>query len=310
MRHLDTLFRLHQSEVSEIFRFAADLKSKWDQGARPRVLEGRVLTLLFEKPSLRTRVSFESAVTHLGGHCIYLTCADAGLNGREARSDVARVLGGYSDWIALRTFSQRLVDDFVKYADCSVINALSDVSHPCQALADLFTIQEHFGELKGKTVVFVGDGNNVARSLAVACAMTGVNFIIASPLGYELSQEFLKKLAAFVPGSHVTLTADPIAAVSRADIVYTDVWTSMGQEAEHEKRKAAFAPYQVNGRLMAHAPRHARFMHCLPARRGMEVTDDVMDGTASLAFPQADNRMHLAKGLLVWLLGSDPVALQ
>ncbi len=307
MRHVDSLLRLSAQEVEEIFRISADLKTKWNQGARPRLLDGRVMTLLFEKPSLRTRISFESAIAHLGGSSIFLTCAEAGLNGREALPDVARVLGGYSDWIVMRTFSHRLVADFVKHGQCPIINGLSDQGHPCQALADLFTIREVYGNLKGRTLTFVGDGNNVARSLAAGAALLGMPFIISSPLGYELSQEFMAQLRTRVPTADMTMTPDPQAAVARADIVYTDVWASMGQEAEQEKRKTVFAPYQVNARLMSAAPKSARFMHCLPARRGMEVTDEVLDGPNSIVFDQAENRMHVAKGILIWSLGSDPV---
>ena len=307
MRHLDSLLRLHTDDVETIFRICMDLKTKWSQGARPRMLDGRVLTQLYEKPSLRTRISFEAAVAHLGGSSLFLSSADAGLNGRESIADVARVLGSYSDWIVIRTFSHKLVEAFVKYADCSVINGLSDAGHPCQALTDLYTAQELFGELQGRTFTFVGDGNNVARSLAVATSLLGMSFILCAPLGYEFSPDFLGRIKKHAPNANITITADPFAAVARADVVYTDVWTSMGQEAEQEKRKQVFAPYQVNGKLMKAAPKSARFMHCLPARRGMEVTDEVLDGDQSVVFPQAENRMHIAKAIMVWLLGSDPV---
>lgn len=307
MRHLDTLFHLSPQEVLEIFRISKDLKTKWNQGARPQLLEGRVVTQLFEKPSLRTRISFESAVAHLGGTSIFLTCAEAGLNGRESVADVARVLGSFSDWIVLRTFSHKLIEDFVRHGECPIVNGLSDEGHPCQALADLFTMQEVFGRLEGGTLVFVGDGNNVARSLAVATSLLGVHFVLASPTGYELTPQFVARVKARSPQASITQLTDPAAAVASADVVYTDVWASMGQEAEQEKRKLVFAPYQVNARLIAAAPKTARFMHCLPARRGMEVTDDVLDGPSSIAFQQAENRMHVAKGILIWLLGSDPV---
>ena len=307
MRHLDSLFRLQAAEIEEIFRLSGDLKSRWNQGSRPRLLDGRVLLMLFEKPSLRTRISFETAVAHLGGSSLFLSCAEAGLNGRESLSDVARVLGGYSDWIVLRVFSHRLVDDFVRYAECPIINGLADQGHPCQALTDLFTMQELLGELRGRSLVFVGDGNNVARSLAVACALLGVEFTLSAPPGYELSPNFLQRLQEKVPGARLSLNPDPHQAVKRADIVYTDVWASMGQEAEQEKRKQVFAPYQINSKLMAAAPKSARFLHCLPAKRGMEVTDEVLDGPNSAVFPQAENRMHVAKGILLWMLGSDPV---
>jgi ornithine carbamoyltransferase len=302
-RHLDSLFRLSSDDCREILRLAGELKAKYKQGIRPRLLDGRVMTMVFEKPSLRTRVSFEAAVAHLGGSSLFLSCADAGLNGREALPDVARVLGGYSDWIVTRTFSHRLVDAFVADAGCPVINGLSDDAHPCQALSDLFTLTELFGNPAGKTVAFVGDGNNVARSLAVAAALTGVHFVIAAPAGYQLPDPYLAQLKQHVPGANITQTADPHAAVAAADVVYTDVWASMGQESEQDKRKQIFAPYQVNAKLIAAAPKSARFMHCLPAKRNLEVTDEVLDGPQSIAIQQAENRMHTAKALLLWTLG-------
>lgn len=307
MKHFDTLNHLSPQDLRDLLRLASDVKYRVQQGDRPRLLGGRVMTLVFEKPSLRTRVSFEVAVAQLGGSSLFLTCAEAGLNGRESVADVARVLGAYSDWIVMRTFSHRLVDEFVRYAGCPVINGLSDQGHPCQALSDLLTIQEVFGSLAGKTLVFVGDGNNVARSLARATALAGMKFVMAAPLGYELSADFLADLKKSVPAADVLLTSDPRAAVARADVVYTDVWASMGQEAEQDKRKVIFAPFQVNAALMAAAPKSARFMHCLPARRNMEVTDDVLDGPQSIAIPQAENRLHGARAILLWLLGINSV---
>lgn len=306
MKHLDSVTRLSADDMREIFRISSVLKQKLQQGHRPALLAGRVMTLLFEKPSLRTRISFEAAMAHLGGSSLFMTCAEAGLNGRESLSDVARVLGGYSDCIVTRTFSHRLVDDLVRYAETPIINGLSDLGHPCQALTDLFTIQEELGTLAGKRLVYVGDGNNVARSLTVAAALVKMPIVLSSPLGYELNTEFVNKVQEQIPGADITLTYDPQSAVAKADIVYTDVWVSMGQEAEQEKRKQIFAPYQINGKLMALAPKSARFMHCLPAKRGLEVTDDVIDGINSIVFQQAENRMHVAKGILVWLLGISP----
>ncbi|MSR56762.1 MAG: ornithine carbamoyltransferase [Planctomycetaceae bacterium] len=303
MRHFDSLFRLSAQDCLDILRLTANVKAQWKQGQRPRLLDGRMLTLVFEKPSLRTRVSFEAAITHLGGSSLFLTCAEAGLNGREAVADVARVLGSYSDWIVTRTFSHGLVDDFVRHAGCHVINGLSDETHPCQALSDLFTVEETLGSLSGKTLAYIGDGNNVARSLAIASALLGVNFVIAAPKGYELKPDYVASVKKHVPAAGLTQTDDPAAAVAHADIVYTDVWASMGQEAEQEKRKPIFTPYQVNAALMKRAPATARFMHCLPARRNMEVTDDVLDGPQSIAIPQAENRMHVAKGIMLWLAG-------
>jgi ornithine carbamoyltransferase len=301
MRHLDTLFRISADDCREILRISAVVKNAWKRGQRSRVLEGRVMTLVFEKPSLRTRVSFEAAAAHLGAQSLFLNAAEAGLNGREALADVARVLGSYSDWIVLRTFAQKLVDDFMQYAGCPVVNGLSDEAHPCQALSDLFTIEETLGSIAGKRVVFVGDGNNVARSLAVGTALLGASFTLAAPQGYQLAADFVARIQKLVPGSQVTQSTDPQAAVAQADIVYTDVWTSMGQEAEKEKRRQVFAPYQVNPQLMAAAPKMAKFMHCLPAHRNLEVTDSVLDGTQSIALLQAENRMHVAKGILLWL---------
>lgn len=307
MRHIESMFRLSVDDCRAILRISKLAKARWAVGDRPALLPGRMMTLVFEKPSLRTRVSFESAVAHLGGRSVFLTAAEAGLNGRESVADVARVLGSYSDWIVLRTFSQQLVEDFARYAGCAVINGLSDSSHPCQALSDVFTMTEVFGSLEGRSIAYIGDGNNVARSLAVACGLLGLGFTIASPLGYELSEEFVTRLRQAFPQGRFQFTSDPRSAVSHADVVYTDVWASMGQEAEQELRKRAFAPYQVNAELMKRAPAHAKFMHCLPAKRGLEVTDEVLDGPQSIAIPQAENRMHVAKGILLWQQGIEDV---
>jgi len=213
------------------------------------------------------------------------------------------VLSGYSDIVVLRTYSQSLIEEFAANACCPVINALSDDRHPCQALTDLLTIQEELGGLEGRRLVFVGDGNNVAASLAVASALTGLHMTISTPAGYELDAGCLAELTDRVPGAEVTIEPDPRAAVAEADIVYTDVWASMGQESESAEREQVFAAYQVNANLMEAAPADCRFMHDLPARRGLEVTDEVIDGPQSIVFRQADNRLHLAKALLVWLLG-------
>ncbi|MCY2962893.1 MAG: ornithine carbamoyltransferase [Planctomycetota bacterium] len=306
MRHIESMFRLSTEDCREILSLSKSTKARWALGERPPLLQGRMMTLVFEKPSLRTRVSFEAAVAQLGGGSVFLTCAEAGLNGRESVADVARVLGSYSDWIVTRTFSQKLVEDFAQYAGCSVINGLSDSAHPCQALSDMFTMIEVFGSLEGRSIAYVGDGNNVARSLAVAAGLLGVGFTIASPLGYELSDDFVARLRKTFPKGNFKFTSDPRAAVARADVVYTDVWASMGQESEQDLRKRAFAPYQINGELMSAAPAHAKFMHCLPAKRDLEVTDEVLDGPQSIAILQAANRMHVAKGILLWLLEFDP----
>lgn len=304
-KHLTTLFDITPADVEEIFAISADLKARMAAGDRPPLLRGRVVTLVFEKPSLRTRNSFEAAAIQLGGGSVFLSAHDAGLNGRESLPDVARVLSSYSDLIVMRTFSQSLIENFAQLSRCPVINGLSDDLHPCQALTDLFTIRETFGRLSGLRIAYIGDGNNVATSLAMAAAYARMSITVCSPPGYQLTESFLAGLRDRVPKADVSLTTDPAAAVKEADVVYTDVWASMGQESQAEARQKVFAPYQVNAQLLARAPRTARFMHDLPAKRGLEVTDDVMDGPQSIVFQQAENRMHLAKGLMVWILGVD-----
>ena len=302
MKHLTSLLDLTSEELTAILDKAAELKAKFRNGDRPQLYPGRVLAQLFEKPSLRTRNSFEAAMIHLGGSGIFLTTAEAGLNGRESLPDVAKVLSSFSDIITMRTFSQKLIEDVARYSSCPVINGLSDERHPCQAMTDLLTIRETFGHLKDLHLVFVGDGNNVSMSLAIASAMAGMRLTLAAPKGFEFEASFLELMAEKFPAHRVTQTNDPKFAVKSADLVYTDVWASMGQEDDAERRQKAFASFQVNEALMAAAPKSAKFMHDLPAKRGLEVTDDVMDGNQSIVFQQAENRMHLAKGLFVWLL--------
>ena len=301
-RHLTSLFDLSSDDIQAVLQRSAELKTLHRAGRCPTLLPGRVLAQLFEKPSLRTRNSFEAAMVNLGGGGIFLTTAEAGLNGRESLPDVARVLSSYSDVITMRTFSQKLIDEFAAHSRCPVINALSDDRHPCQALTDLLTIQEVAGDLSGTHLVFVGDGNNVAQSLAVAAGMTGLRFTLAVPPGYEMPDAFMTDLKKRFPGADVQQTSNPFEAVKTADFVYTDVWASMGQEGDSQRRIKDFTKYQVNLALMKEAPRSAHFMHDLPAKRGLEVTDDVMDGPQSIVFQQAENRMHLARGLFAWLL--------
>lgn len=303
MKHLISLFDLTSEEVREILDLAAQLKAQALTGHREQHCTGRFLTLVFEKPSLRTRVSFESGFAHLGGQSLFLNGKSAGLEGRETTEDIARVLGGYSDLIVLRTFSQQLIETFAAHAGCCIINGLSDEYHPCQALTDIMTLEEHCAGLEDRHIVYVGDGNNVARSLAVVCGHVGASLTIAAPQGYWLSDEFLCRVQSRFPHLTLTQTADPREAVANgADLVYTDVWASMGQEDEKDKRARDFADYQVNKALMDAAGEDALFMHCLPARRGLEVTAEVMDDPRSVVFEQAENRMHLAKGLMLWLL--------
>jgi ornithine carbamoyltransferase len=269
------------------------------------ILSEKVLALLFEKPSMRHRVSFDVAMRQLGGHCIYLSQAEVGIGQRESVADVARVLSGYTDCIAIRTYSQATLEMFAGHSRVPVINALTDREHPCQALADLMTIQEKKDELEGLNLAFIGDGNNVANSLLLGAVLTGMNFRFASPAGYTINNEILNVAREYAQesGAEIFLTQDPRQAVTGADIVYTDVWTSMGQEAEAGERWRAFSGYQVNGELVALARADAIFMHDLPAHRGEEVTDDVIDGEASVVFEQSENKMYLLKALLVEIMG-------
>ena len=274
-------------------------------------LSGKTLVLLFEKPSLRTRVSFEVAIRQLGGQAINLSPDEVGLGKRESVADVARVLNRYVDAIVSRTFSHNTLEVLAGYADVPVINALSDQEHPCQVLADLFTIYEKKGELKGLTLAYIGDGNNVAQSLLLAATLAGLNFRIASPKGYQLEKKTLSMAQGYAvdSGSNIVLTEKPTEAAINADIIYTDVWTSMGQEAKSEKRLKAFADYQVNSKLLALTREDAILMHPLPAHRGEEVTEGILDSPASVVFDQAENRMHLTKALLVSILGGLEVPL-
>ncbi len=293
---------LSSEDIRLLISNAVDMKAEgWAS-----LLGGKVLALVFEKPSLRTRLSFEIAMRQLGGHAIYLSPDEVGLGKRESVPDVARVLGRYADAIAARTFSHKTLEVMASYASVPVINALSDLEHPCQALADLLTIYEKKDELEGLTLAYVGDGNNVAHSLLLAASLTGVNFRIASPNGYKV-QEGILRLAqdyAFESGAEIFCTEEPRLAVSGADVVYTDVWTSMGQEAEADRRHQIFAGYQVNHELFSLAKGDAILMHPLPAHRGEEVTEDILDGLQSVVFDQAENRMHLQKALLAGILGS------
>ncbi|MCC9606750.1 ornithine carbamoyltransferase [Blastopirellula sp. JC732] len=300
MRNLLSLFDLSTEEIEAIFSIAADLKAKLAKGVREPLLQGRVMGLLFEKQSLRTRVSFETGMAQLGGSSLFLG-EDVGWGKRETPQDFGRVISQYLDFIVCRAKSHERVTELAEHCTCSIINGLTDLFHPCQALADLMTVQEEFGSLKGMKIAYVGDGNNVSRSLALACAKMGAEFAIASPEGYELDQPFLIRVDQACPDSFVKMTHDPFEAVDGAVAVYTDVWASMGQEAEQAQREVAFADYQVNKKLMDAAAKDAIFLHCLPAKRGQEVTDEVMDAKTSRIVEQAGNRMHAQKGVLVWL---------
>ncbi len=300
-RHFIDLLDWDGDQLAKLLQDALRMKKARRRGKDMSIKPRRVLGLIFGKPSLRTRVSFQTAMVHLGGASVFLSNNEVGLGQRESLPDVARTVSQFVDAVVLRTFQHETVVKFAQHATCSVINGLSDYYHPCQALGDLLTLRETLGELTDRTVVFVGDGNNVARSLAIGCGKLGVRFILSAPKGYGFDDFFLRTFCEFVPDGDLTEETDPIKAVKQADVIYTDVWASMGQESETKQRQRDFAPYQVNAALMKKAPAHAKFMHCLPAHRGEEVTDDVIDSAASVVFPQAGNRMHAQKALLKWV---------
>ena len=303
MRSILTLCDLTGGEIERIFAITEDLKSKYEKGLRESLLPGRVVALLFEKPSLRTRVSFEAAIAHLGGSSMMLG-KEAGFGSRESTADFGRVLSQYVDAIVVRAFHHEMVAELADHCTCAVINGLTDLAHPCQALADLFTLRELIGDVRGKILAYVGDANNVARSLALGCGKVGMRMAIATPKGYGFDDAFVELLGRETPELQLTQSSDPTEVVAGAVAVYTDVWTSMGQEKEKQARKRAFADFQVNAKLMASAPADAYFMHCLPAHRGEEVAAEVIDGPNSVVVQQAGNRLHAQKGVLAWLLGA------
>jgi len=277
------------------------IKSKKD--AWPQVLAGKNIALLFEKPSLRTRMSFELAVHHLGGYAIYMSPDEIGLGKRESVPDVAHVLSRYVQGVVARTFLHHTLETMAEYASIPVINALSDYEHPCQAMADLVTIYERKGKFKGLNLAFIGDGNNVANSLLIGCAMVGINFLIATPQEYSMKDNVLRIANKYAEqtDSHIMLLEEPAMAAKDADVIYTDVWTSMGQEEEYEQRRIAFAEYQVNEKLLSYAKKDAIVMHPLPAHHGEEVAVGIVDKYRSVIFDQAENRLHFQRTLLAEL---------
>jgi ornithine carbamoyltransferase len=302
MNHFIDLLDWDAEQILKLLKDAARIKKAALKGKHKPYLQGKVLGMIFEKPSLRTRVSFQAGMAQLGGQAIFLNGGDVGLGYRESLPDIARTISEFVDAIVLRTFEHENVIEFARWSNKPVINGLSDYYHPCQALGDLLTMRECCGDLKGKTLVFVGDGNNVARSLAIACGKIGVRFILSAPPGYQFDQPFRETYAAHVGGKFAEIE-DPKKAVAQADVIYTDVWASMGQESEAKRRGKHFEAYQVNAALLKAAPKDAKVMHCLPAHRGEEITDEVMDGPQSVVFPQAGNRMHAQKALLLWAIG-------
>jgi len=279
---------------------------KKDPAKYRKALKGKILAMIFQKQSLRTRMTFEAGMLRLGGEAIYLAPSDISLGSREGAYDIAKNLERWVDGIMIRTFGHQIAVDMAAAAKIPVINALTDMSHPCQAMADFLTLREHKGALSNLKLTYVGDGNNVCHSLMLAAARGGTKMAVATPAGYEPRSEYVEwaREDGKSTGFSLTLTNSPIEGVAGADAVYTDVWASMGQESEKEARALIFAPYQVNGKLMAHAKKDAIFMHCLPAHRGDEVTDEVIDAPSSVVYDQAENRLHAQKAILIALMGA------
>jgi len=303
-RHFLEVDDLAPNELESLLGHAETWKQ--EPGTVPTALSGHGVAMLFEKPSARTRTSTEMAVHNLGGHPIYIRGEEVGVDGRESAEDITRTLASYCRVIAARVFDHHLLERMVAVSPVPIVNLLSDRAHPCQALADLLTLREDLGSLDGRRLAYVGDGNNVAASLAFAAALCGLELVVASPAGYELDDDVVDRARNL--GGTIDLTADPHEAVRGADAVYTDVWTSMGQEDEAQQRRAAFVGYCVDAELMATAGGQARFLHCLPAHRGEEVSADVIDGPQSVVWRQAENRMHAIRGLFVLLVGADEEA--
>lgn len=303
MQHFLSIADTPADVLHELIDHALFLKKEHQTGGNRPVLQGKSLAMYFQKPSLRTRVSFQMAMQHVGGYVFYIGPTEIGLGKRESIADIARVLEGYVSGVMMRVFDHEYLIEYGKWSDAPLINGLSDYNHPCQGMADVLTIHEEFGTLKDLQVVYAGDSNNVTRSLAFAAAKFGFQLIVSSPEGYTLNDESIQK-ARLLGGGQDTVVLEPdlMQAVRSADVIYTDTWVSMGQEEETASRREIFPPYQVNYQVMANAPQHAIVMHCLPAHRGDEITDAVADGPQSRLFPQAHNRLHAQKAILVKLL--------
>jgi ornithine carbamoyltransferase len=307
MRHFLSIAEHSPEELLHLLDLAARLKREHKSGGNPPLFQGKVLGMIFQKPSLRTRVSFDMAMRHLAGDALYISPAEIGIGERESIADISRVLSGYVDAVMARVFAYDHILELAKYSRVPVINGLSDYNHPCQAMADALTLQEHFGALNGRKLAYIGDGNNVAVSLLHLCAKLGMHFSIASPEGYALDDAVIRQAQAFAAasGSRMVFCLNPEEAAAEADALYTDTWVSMGQEGQSERRLAAFTGYQVNARLLRAAKPDAVVLHCLPAHRGQEITDDVADGPQSLIFQESENRLHAQKAILVSLLAPD-----
>ncbi len=303
MRHFITLNDIRNHELERILDLSATIKRELRTGQRTPYLPGKMLAMIFEKQSLRTRVSFETGMFQLGGNSMFLG-SEAGFGKRESTKDFSEVLSSMVDVIMFRAMKHKSIMELANHATCPVINGLTDEAHPCQALADVLTIKEEFGTFDGLKIAWVGDANNVAVSLIRAAAKLGMKIAVAAPEKYQFTKKQVEKIVGKspVPGFGIELTQTPSVAVKGANVLYTDVWVSMGQETEEAERKAAFSPYMVNASLLKKAAKDAIFLHCLPAKRGWEVSDEIMDGPQSRIVAQAENRLHAQKGLLVWLL--------
>ncbi|HXG30748.1 MAG TPA: ornithine carbamoyltransferase [Thermodesulfobacteriota bacterium] len=302
-RHLLSIFDLQKREIDSIIERAFRLKALKRGGKKTSSrLKGKVVGMVFEKPSTRTRVSFEVAIIDLGGSAVYLSPGDMQLGRGETIADTARVLSSYLDGLVIRTYGQEKIEEFARHSSVPVINALTDLEHPCQIVSDLFTIKEKGLDIEKIKLAYIGDGNNIANSLIGAAAIYGFNLIMATPKGYEPNESVLRRARGCKRG-RIEVVSDPKEAAKNADVLYTDVWVSMGQEEETGKRLRTFKPYQLNGRLLSHARPDVLIMHCLPAHRGEEITDDVVDGPNSIVFDQAENRLHVGKAILEMFIG-------
>jgi ornithine carbamoyltransferase len=307
VKHVLSMQDLSATEIEKVLDLSEHLKKELKAGNPHKVLHGKTLGMVFAKPSTRTRVSFETGMTQLGGHALYLGMNDLQLGRGETIGDTARTLSRYVDVIMARLFAHSDIVELAKYSSVPVINGLTDLHHPCQTLADLMTVRERFEKLKGVNVAWVGDGNNVCNSMMLGCSLVGANFRVACPKGYEPPADVMNQALenSKKSGSKIEVFHEPEKAVKGADAIYTDVWVSMGQEKEAEQKMKIFGPYQVNAKLVKLASPKAIVLHCLPAHRGLEITDEVIDGPHSAVWDQAENRMHAQKGLLVYLLGRE-----
>lgn len=302
VRHFLSIADYSKEEIEDIFDLTEDLKQKTYNNIEHHLCQGQTMAMIFAKPSARTRISFETGMYQLGGYALYLSPNDIGIGKREAIRDISRVISRYNDIIMARLFDHEHIIELAEYASVPVINGLTDYNHPCQIMADMFTILEHRKSLDGLKVTYIGDGNNVANSWINLASVLPFSLVICTPLGYEPDEKTVINGREKKVGT-IELISDPIEAVSASDIVYTDVWASMGQESEAQKRAQAFAAFQVNRNLISHAKADAKVMHCLPAHRGDEITDDVLDSPQSIVFDEAENRMHVQKAIIVKLLG-------